>query len=88
VLLTIAADPDIRIRDIADRVGITERAAQLIVADLVEDGYLIRNRNGRRNAYEVDGRQPFRHPAEAAHEVAELIAIFVEQGRTDASQQS
>ncbi len=77
VLLTIAADPDARMRDIADRVGITERSAQLIVADLVQAGYLTRSRIGRRNAYVVDGHQPFRHPMEAAHEVDELIEIFV-----------
>ena len=49
VLLTIADDPDVRLRDIAEVVGITERAAQLIVADLESAGYLLKQRQGRRN---------------------------------------
>jgi predicted transcriptional regulator len=81
VLLAVASDPDARMRDIAERVGITERAAQLIIADLVDGGYLTRSRIGRRNAYVVNRHQPFRHPAEAAHEVDELIRIFVRQRR-------
>lgn len=53
VLLCIARDPTLRLRDVADMVGLTERAAQSIVADLANDGYLSRSRVGRRNTYEI-----------------------------------
>jgi hypothetical protein len=75
VLLCIAADPDIRGRDIAERVGITERSAQSIVADLVESGYLTREKVGRRNRYQVHAGKPLRHPLERDHEVAELLGL-------------
>lgn len=75
VLLCIAADPDIRGRDIAERVGITERSAQSIVADLESGGYLTRERVGRRNRYEVHGSLPLRHPVEREHQVAELFGL-------------
>jgi predicted transcriptional regulator len=75
VLLCIAADPGIRGRDIADRVGITERAAQSIVADLVGAGYLTRERVGRRNHYKIHRDLPLRHPIEEGNQVAELIRL-------------
>lgn len=75
VLLCIAADPGIRGRDIADKVGITERSAQSIIADLVEAGYLTRERVGRRNHYEVHPDLPLRHPIEREHQVAELLRL-------------
>ena len=78
VLLAIAADPQARVRDIAERVGITERAAQLIIADLEHAGYLTRSRVGRRNSYSLARGRPFRHPAEAGRGVDDLIAIFRE----------
>lgn len=82
VLLCIAADPDVRGRDIAERVGITERSAQSIVADLVEAGYLTREKVGRRNRYQVHAGKPLRHPLERHHEVAELLGLVepVERG--------
>jgi MarR family len=76
VLLAIADDPDARIRDVADRVGITERAAQLIIGDLVEAGYVTRIRIGRRNTYRIAVHRPFRHPAESGRLVDDLLAIF------------
>ena len=76
VLLAVAEDPDARIRDIAERVGITERAAQLIIGDLVESGYVTRTRVGRRNSYRLAEHQPFRHPAESGRNVDDLVAIF------------
>ena len=75
VLLCIALDPEIRGRDIADRVGITERSAQSIVADLVEQGYLSREKVGRRNRYEIHAGQPLRHPIERDHQVIELLGL-------------
>lgn len=79
VLLVIASDPEIRLRDVAVRCDITERTVQAIVADLEAAGYLTRERavDGRRNRYLVDTAGPFRHPAEAGHEIAELLALFV-----------
>ncbi len=76
VLLCIASDPGIRLRDVADRVGITERAAQRAVADLVEAGYLTRRKVGRRNEYDIHDERPFRHPIERHHEVGELLGVL------------
>lgn len=73
VLNCIADDADIRLRDVAQRVGITERATQLIVADLVEAGYLTRTRVGRRNRYQVHPEVPLRHPIERDHDVGSLL---------------
>lgn len=76
VLVCIADDPDIRGRDIAARVGITERAAQAIVADLVAEGYVTRTRVGRRNRYEVRTDARLRHPLEHDHTVGELLVTL------------
>jgi predicted ArsR family transcriptional regulator len=76
VLLVIADDPDVRLRDVAQSVGITERAVQMIVADLEEGGYLSRERVGRRNHYVVNADRHFRHPHEADHRIGELLELF------------
>lgn len=76
VLFCIAGDPGIRLRDVADRVGVTERAAQRIVADLVEAGYLERSRDGRRNRYRVRPELPLRHPVENKHRIGEILALL------------
>jgi DNA-binding transcriptional ArsR family regulator len=73
VLLTLADDPHLRIRDVAAKVGITERAAQRILHDLVEAGYVERERHGRRNTYSLALDRPLRHPVEAPHTVGELV---------------
>jgi DNA-binding transcriptional ArsR family regulator len=78
VLLCIARDPEIRVRDLAIRVGITERAAQRIVADLVDAGYVERSRDGRRNRYRVRDDLPLRHPVEQPHRVGEVLAVLAE----------
>jgi hypothetical protein len=75
VLLVLAADPEARLRDVADRVRITERAVQKIVAELEAGGALSRHRDGRRNRYEVHGDRPLRHPVEAHCRVADLIQM-------------
>jgi DNA-binding IclR family transcriptional regulator len=79
VLLAIASEPDLRIRDIAKRIGITERATQRIVADLVEAGYLTSRREGRRNHYSVEPDLPLRHPAEQHHRIGELLDVLAHQ---------
>lgn len=76
VLLILAADPDVRLRDVATAVGITERSVQMIVADLEGAGYITRERRGRRNHYVVHPGMAFRHPHEADHRVGELIEVF------------
>ena len=77
-LLCIARDPGIRLRDVAERVGVTERAAQRIVADLVEAGYLDRLREGRRNYYRIRADRPLRHPVEHGHRIGEILAVLHE----------
>ncbi len=76
VLLCVARDPGVRLRDVAATVGITERAAQKIVADLVEAGYLEREREGRRNRYRLNTDLPLRHPMDREHPVGEIIEVF------------
>jgi hypothetical protein len=76
VLLCIARDPGIRLRDVAAEVQITERAAQRIVAELVDAGYMSRSREGRRNHYEVHGDLPLRHPLEQHHGIGELLELL------------
>ena len=76
VLLCIAADPLIRLRDVAEKVGITERAAQRIVADLIEAGYLESHKQGRRNQYLVNETLPLRHPVEEQNQVAALLTLL------------
>jgi predicted transcriptional regulator len=76
VLLRIAQEPDVRLRDVAAHVGITERAAQRIVADLVDAGYLKRRRIGRRNQYLIDNDHAMRHPAQAGHEIGALLELL------------
>lgn len=80
VLLTIARDRQITLREVAAAVGITERATQKIVADLEAAGYLARTRHGRRNSYTIAVGRPFRHPLTAGHDLDELLAVLVPDG--------
>jgi DNA-binding Lrp family transcriptional regulator len=76
VLLCVARDPDIRLRDVAEFVGITERAAQRIVADLVDAGYLERTREGRRNRYQLNTSIPLRHPLDRDHAIGDILDVL------------
>jgi len=76
VLVCLAGDPDLRTRDVADLVGITERSAQAIISDLVDAGYVTRIKEGRRNRYEVHGDIPLRHPLEQDHTVGEVLVAL------------
>jgi DNA-binding Lrp family transcriptional regulator len=76
-LVAITEDADARLRDIAERLGITERAAQSIVNDLVDAGYVQRTRVGRRNTYTVDRTQPFPHPALEQEPIGTLLSSLV-----------
>ena len=73
VLVCLAGDPHMRLRDVAEKVGITERAVQRIVHDLEQADMLTREREGRRNHYRINKEQPLRHPLEQPHTVGELI---------------
>ncbi|HEX8647604.1 MAG TPA: helix-turn-helix domain-containing protein [Thermoleophilaceae bacterium] len=76
VLLCISSNPDMRMREIAVQVGITERAAQRIVGDLVDEGYVTRRKIGRRNEYTVNPDAPLRHPISRDHEIGEVLAAL------------
>lgn len=73
VLLCLAADEPLTARELGARVGITERAIQVILADLTRDGYLTKTKQGRCNAYKVNRRGRLRHPLEAHHTIGDLI---------------
>ena len=77
VLVAVHESPDARLRDLAARIGISERAVQLILADLEEAGYVVKQRTGRRNHYTVTHGLHLRHPAERDSSVDDLLAIFV-----------
>ena len=76
VLLCIAHDPGIRLRDIAAAVGVTERGAHKILSDLVDEGYVLRERHGRRNRYKVKPELPLRHPLVHDREVGDLLKVL------------
>jgi DNA-binding IclR family transcriptional regulator len=75
VLLCLSKEPELRLRDVADAVGITERAVQRIVSDLEEGGYLTRERTGRRNRYAIHPNMPLRHAIEAHCQVKSLLDL-------------
>ena len=81
VLSCVADDPGIRLRDIAAAVGITERAAHRILSELVEAGYVLREREGRRNRYQVVPDLPLRHPLVKGREVGELLEVLLGSAR-------
>jgi hypothetical protein len=76
VLVCIAHDPGVRLRDIGERVGITERAAHRIVVELADAGYITRERNGRRNQYTIDRHLPLPDPIAREQNVGELLEIL------------
>ena len=76
VLACLARDPELRIRDIADLTGITERATVQILNQLEAAGYLTKTRVGRRNHYTVHGELPLRHPLHNGRQVGELLRVI------------
>jgi len=80
VLVCVAGDPGIRLRDIAAAVGITERAAHRLVSELVEEGYVLRERHGRRNRYQIVPGLPLRHPLDEEHQIGELLGVLTGGG--------
>jgi DNA-binding MarR family transcriptional regulator len=73
----IARDPSVRLRDIAATLDITERAAQRIVTELVDEGYLTRKREGRRNTYKVHPKKPMRAPQVRQTEIGQVLEILL-----------
>jgi hypothetical protein len=76
VLLCIARDPGIRLRDIADRVSITERSAYGIVLDLAEAGYIVKEKTGRRNRYQIQAHLPLPESSSRERTVGEVLALL------------
>jgi predicted ArsR family transcriptional regulator len=69
----LAREEPLTARELAARVGITERAVQGILSDLTDDGYLVKSKDGRRNIYTVNAHGRLRHPLEAHHTVSDLV---------------
>jgi len=85
VLLCIAHDPAARLRDVAGSLGITERSAHGIVTDLTEAGYVVKQRDGRRNRYQVQAHLPVPGPGTREPAVGEVVALFAADGRLAAA---
>lgn len=77
-LLCIARDHRVRVRDIGDQIGVTERAAHRLVADLVEAGAVRREREGNRNRYEIVPDMPMGHPLLQEHWIGEILAVLAD----------
>ncbi len=75
-LLYIALDPTVRLKDVANAVGITERATQRIVSDLIKGGYLSVVKEGRRNRYRVNPARHLRHPIEKRNQIGQLLKLI------------
>ena len=77
VLVALSTNPDARMRDIADMVGITERAVQQIVRELVDQGYVFKDKDGRRNRYHIAYHAHLRHELEAGVSLGEFVALMM-----------
>jgi DNA-binding IclR family transcriptional regulator len=80
VLLCIAHDPGVRLRDIAARVGVTERSAYGIVTDLAEAGYVVKEKDGRRNRYQIQAHLPLPDSASRERTIGEVLALLAGAG--------
>jgi predicted transcriptional regulator len=76
ILVTLSRDPYARIRDLSDEVGITQRAVQRILAELVDDQVLKVTKEGRRNHYTINRQQRLRHPLENQHTIGDLLDLL------------
>ncbi|MCW7468104.1 winged helix-turn-helix transcriptional regulator [Leptospira kanakyensis] len=75
VLICLSKDPEMRLKDVAQLVGITERAVQTIVKDLADAEILEKSKDGRRNQYLIQTEQKLRHPLESNHSILELLSL-------------
>lgn len=80
VLMLVAHDPGIRLRDIAASLGISERSAFGIITDLAEAGYVVREKNGRRNRYHIQAHLPLPEPTSQERTVGEVLALLTGTG--------
>jgi transposase len=85
LLLCIAKEPGLSLREIGDRVGITERAAHRIVAELEKSGYLTRGRNGRRNRYTIAPHLPIPDSIARERQIGDLLDVLADQATTKRS---
>ena len=76
ILVVLSKEPSSRIRDLAEEVGITQRAVQRILAELIEEGVLKVRKDGRRNTYTINRRTRLRHPLESRHTIGELVDLL------------
>ena len=80
VLLCIARDPGVRLRDVATSLGITERSAYAIVTDLAAAGYLVKQKHGRRNRYQIQAQLPLPEPASQEPAIGDVLALLLGDG--------
>lgn len=78
VLILLSQDSSMVLREVANQIGITERAVQRIIADLEESGFLEREKVGRQNHYRILAKQPLRHPVEAHRTIGDLLTMVTE----------
>ncbi|MCM8533081.1 MAG: winged helix-turn-helix domain-containing protein [Lentisphaeraceae bacterium] len=78
IILCLAKSSSMRIRDLAVEVGITERAVQRIIAELIDEGYVTRLKEGRRNIYKLQTKKPLKHPVEAHKNIKDLVSLIFE----------
>jgi DNA-binding IclR family transcriptional regulator len=83
VLLCIAHDPGIRLRDIAGQLGITERSAYGIVTDLTDAGYIVKQKDGRRNRYQIQAHLPLPESTSRERTLGEVLALLVGDGMSE-----
>lgn len=76
VLILLSLDSSLVLREVALRIGITERAVQRIIADLEQDGFIERERVGRKNQYRIQAKRPLRHPIESHRSIGDLITLI------------
>ena len=76
VLLCIAHDPGVRLRDIAARTGVTERTAYGIVTDLTQAGYVVKHKDGRRNRYQIQAHLPLPETDSRERTIGEILALL------------
>ena len=76
MLVEVAREPDATVRELAERAGVTERQAHRILHDLTTEGYVVRERVGRRNHYRVNDDAPMRHPSLSQHKIGQMLQIL------------
>jgi hypothetical protein len=88
VLLCIARDPGVRLRDVAASLGITERSAHAIIADLTAAGYVVKHKQGRRNRYQIQAHLPLPEPVSQEPAIGDVLAVLVADGGGEESVES